>query len=58
METADFLATVSLFQGLDREELERFAEIERERSYRKGSEILLEDDPDDSLYVVRTGWLK
>ena len=58
METADFLATVSLFQGLDREELERFAEIARERSYPKGSVILFEDDPGDSLYVVRTGRVK
>ncbi len=58
MDTADFLATVSLFQGLDREELVRFAEIARERSYPKGSVILFEDDPGDSLYIVRTGRVK
>jgi CRP/FNR family cyclic AMP-dependent transcriptional regulator len=58
METADFLATVSLFQGLDRDELVRFAEIARERSYPKGSVILFEDDPGDSLYIVRTGRVK
>lgn len=58
METADFLATVSLFQGLDRAELERFADIARERSYPKGSVILFEDDPGDSLFIVRTGRVK
>ena len=58
METVDFLSTVSLFQGLDREELARFAEIARERSYPKGSVILFEDDPGDSLFIVRTGRVK
>lgn len=54
----DFLATVALFNGLDRTELERFAEVTREKSYPKGSVILFEDDPGDSLFVVRDGRVK
>jgi CRP/FNR family transcriptional regulator, cyclic AMP receptor protein len=58
VEIVDFLSTVSLFQGLDRAELGHFAELARERSYPKGSVILFEDDPGDSLYIVRTGRVK
>jgi CRP-like cAMP-binding protein len=58
MQTADFLATVPLFSGLERGELLRFAEITRERSYPKGSVILFEDDPGDLLFVVRQGRVK
>jgi hypothetical protein len=31
--TTDFLATVPLFSGLDRAELQRFADMTRERFY-------------------------
>jgi CRP-like cAMP-binding protein len=57
-QNVDFLATVPLFNGLDRVELERFAEVTREKSYPKGSVILFEDDPGDSLFVVREGRVK
>ena len=56
--TADFLATVPLFHGLERDEIARFAELVRERSYPKGSVILFQDDPGDALYIVRTGRVK
>jgi CRP/FNR family transcriptional regulator, cyclic AMP receptor protein len=56
--TADFLGTVPLFGGLDRIELERFAELTREKTYPKGSVILFENDPGDSLFVVREGRVK
>lgn len=58
MNTADFLATVPLFARVDREELERLAEVTRERQYPKGSVIVFEDDPGDSLFVVRDGRVK
>ena len=58
METVDFLATVPLFSGLDRETLSEFATITREKAYPKGSVILFEDDPGDSLFVVRQGRVK
>ena len=57
-QNVDFLATVGLFNGLERIELERFAEVTREKSYPKGSVILFEDDPGDSLFVVRDGRVK
>ena len=56
--TADFLATVPLFSSLDAEELQRFAELTREKSYPRGSFILFEDDPGDSLHIVRQGRVK
>ncbi|MGH7718548.1 MAG: Crp/Fnr family transcriptional regulator [Gemmatimonadaceae bacterium] len=58
MQTADFLSTVPLFNGVDRVELSRFADVTRERSYPKGSVILFEDDPGDSLFIVRSGRVK
>lgn len=57
-QTADFLASVPLFTGLPQEELQRFAEVTREKQYPKGSVILFEDDPGDSLFVVREGRVK
>ncbi len=58
MLTTDFLATVPLFKTLDHEECARFAELVREKSYPKGSVILFEDDPGDSLFIVREGRVK
>ena len=56
--TSDFLATVPLFSGLDRAELQRFADLTREKFYPRGSVILFENDPGDSLFVVRQGRVK
>lgn len=56
--TAEFLSTVPLFKGLAPDELSRFAELLREKSYPKGSVILFEDDPGDALFVVRSGRVK
>ena len=56
--TADFLGTVPLFTGLPKDELESFGELMRERSYPRGSVILFENDPGDSLFVVRSGRVK
>lgn len=58
MSTAPFLASVPLFKSLDASELARFAELVREKSYPKGSVILFEDDPGDSLFIVRDGRVK
>ncbi len=57
-QTADFLASIPLFSGLDRDELAKFAEVTRERAYPKGSVILFQDDPGDSLFVLRSGRVK
>jgi CRP-like cAMP-binding protein len=57
-QTADFLASVPMFTGLHRDELLKFAELTRERTYPKGSVILFQGDPGDSLYVLRQGRAK
>lgn len=58
MHTADFLATVPLFKSLAPAEVQAFSQLVREKSYPKGSVILFEDDPGDSLFVVRSGRVK
>ena len=58
VQTSDFLATIPLFSGLHRDELGKFAELTRERAYPKGSVILFQDDPGDSLFVLRAGRVK
>src|SRR5215208_6376386 len=57
-QTADFLSSVPMFSGLQRDELLKFAELTRERTYPKGSVILFQGDPGDSLYVLRQGRVK
>lgn len=58
MNTEQFLATVPLLSGLDTGDLVRLSEITREKTYPKGSVILFEDDPGDSLFIVRDGRVK
>lgn len=58
MSSASFLATVPLFKGLTQPDLDRFAAVTRERTFPRGSVILFEKDPGDSLFVVRTGRVK
>jgi CRP/FNR family cyclic AMP-dependent transcriptional regulator len=57
MNTADFLSTVPLFKSIG-SEVANFALMAREKTYPKGSVILFEDDPGDSLFVVRAGRVK
>ena len=52
------LRRVPLFAELSDAEIERVAELARERTYPKSSVILFEDDPGDALYVVVTGRVK
>jgi CRP-like cAMP-binding protein len=58
MSAADVLRRVPLFSDLSEAELERFAEVTREREYPKNSVILFEDDPGDALYIVSVGQVK
>ncbi len=52
------LRRVPLFADLSDADVERVAELARERTYPKSSVILFEDDPGDALYVVVTGRVK
>jgi CRP/FNR family transcriptional regulator, cyclic AMP receptor protein len=54
----DILRKVPLFGQLPPPDLDRVAEIARERSYPRNSVILFEDDPGDALYVVAQGQVK
>jgi CRP/FNR family cyclic AMP-dependent transcriptional regulator len=58
MDNAAFLRSIPLFTKLDDTELQRFGELIREKNYPKGSVIVFEDDPGDSLFVVREGRVK
>jgi CRP/FNR family cyclic AMP-dependent transcriptional regulator len=58
MSTAQFLSTVPLFSGLTADQLARFADVTREKTFPRGSVIVFEQDPGDSLYVVRSGRVK
>lgn len=58
MPTPDFLSTVPLFKSLDAADLDHFRQLVREKSYPKGSVILFEADPGDTLFVVRAGRVK
>ena len=57
MEIANFLRTVPLFTKLEDSELQRFAELTREKSYPKGSVILFADDPNFRGYWYGTNRL-
>lgn len=58
MRTVDFLATIPLLKGLAPDQIARFAELARERTYPRGTVIVFEDDPGDSMFIVRTGRVK
>ena len=58
MQTAEFLSTVPLFSSLESDELQRFAELTREKAFLKGTVILFENDPGDSLFILRSGRVK
>ena len=58
MDNSSFLRSIPIFSKLDDAELQRFAELTREKTYPKGSVIVFEDDPGDSLFIVREGRVK
>jgi CRP/FNR family cyclic AMP-dependent transcriptional regulator len=58
LSVTDILKKVPLFSQLAPSELDRVADISRERAYPRNSVILFEDDPGDALYVVAQGQVK
>lgn len=58
MSVAEALRAVPLFAHLKDDDLERIAQVARERSYPKNSVIVFEDDPGDTLFVVLKGQVK
>jgi CRP-like cAMP-binding protein len=55
LKRADFLATVSLFSHLKREELQRLANQSRYCSFKFGDVIIREGERDDRLYILISG---
>jgi HEAT repeat protein len=55
LDTMLLLRRVSLFEGLDPEDLQRIATTATERLYPSGDPIMVEGDPGDSLVVIVEG---
>jgi CRP/FNR family cyclic AMP-dependent transcriptional regulator len=55
-ETADYLATVSLFRGIDRSALSGFSELAREHRFANRGSLAI--DAEDALVIVRSGEAK
>lgn len=58
MNRIEILKSVPIFSRLDRESLQRIAEISVEKSYEKGEVIILQDTKVDGLYIVVKGSIK
>lgn len=58
MKTVDFIAGISLFQGLPREQVEALARIVITRSYKKGTVIFYEGEEGAGFHVLTKGEVK
>ena len=54
----DFLSTVSIFSEIDKDSLVEVSKITTERSYPKGSMIILEEEYGDIVFLVKKGTIK
>lgn len=54
-DTAELLASVKVFSGLEPRELEEVARVAVPRSFDRGEVVFREGDPGDTCYVVRSG---
>ena len=54
----DFLMTVPIFAEIDQDSLIEVSKITTERSYPKGSMIILEEEYGDKLFIVQSGTVK
>ena len=54
----DFLSTVSIFSEIDQDSLIEVSKITTERTYPKGSMIILEEEYGDKLFIVQSGTVK
>jgi CRP-like cAMP-binding protein len=56
--TAELLANVPLFRGLESEDLERLANGCRVESFKAGAAIVEIGEPGRSLYIIAEGWVQ
>jgi len=54
----DFLSTVSIFSEIDQDSLTEVSKITTERSYPKGSMIILEQEYGHKLFILQSGTVK
>ena len=52
------LARISLFERLQKQELEQLAALTQRKTYPSGTAVFFQDDPSDSMYVVLSGSAK
>ncbi len=58
MSFTELLQKVSLFQNVDQDELERIASLLQSREVRKDAQIVAQDEPGDSMFVIARGRVK
>ncbi len=58
METVELLKRVRIFQGLDDEQLERFAAVSTEKSYDPDDLILEQGVEGEALFIIQRGTVK
>ena len=58
MKLTDQIASIPLFQGLDRRQYEELAMIVADQVFKRGESIFSEDDEGSGLYVVNSGRVK
>ncbi len=57
-ESKDILQKISLFSDLNRSELEKLQHLLVEKQYKKGENILVQNEKGDSLYIIAHGKVK
>jgi len=58
LDPLEVLGTVPLFRQVPESDLRAFAQLVRERHYPKGSLILSQGDPGESLFLIQSGQVK
>lgn len=58
MNSSDILSKIFLFSDLTRAEINRLSSLMNERVYRKGENILIQNEKGDSLYIILEGEVK
>lgn len=58
MSVIEYLKMVPLFQGMNREELEKLEKITKERFYKKGTTIINEGEKSENVFIIKSGKVK
>ncbi|WIV10657.1 Crp/Fnr family transcriptional regulator [Proteiniborus sp. MB09-C3] len=58
MSIIEYLKKIPLFEGMNYEELQKLEKITKERSYKKGSTIIIEGEKSENVFIIKTGKVK